>query len=204
MKRLKKFNRNVSLSSDVNDCIYYLIAWIKGLVRRPHMYDSLITNWHLLPFYNENSMDWALLAWTDKHKRPVLYTTSNKQFLPYECVIDSTIVINTIFYNSYNPDIRPQPTNKKLLKIMQLAYNLHANNKLIRETDIEFLYTLISFEEPYFVGFQPKRYFKEKSTNDLTPSLFDEIVDHISKGDFSIINQTDDFKYNPDNYNKSY
>lgn len=205
MKKLKKFNLSISMTSNLSDQIYYLVAWIKGLVRKRLVYDSSTKDWHLLPFYDKESLNWALLAWTDKQQRPILYTTSNKRFLTYECVVDHTVVINSTFYNVYNPIVKHYPTRRKLFKIMQLAYNLYANNNLSHDTDVEYLFTLISFEEPYFDEYQPKRYLQDTTTTkELTPSLFDQILESISKGDYSIIHQSVDLEYTPSNYGKSF
>lgn len=193
MKKLKKFNLSLSLTSNLNDKIYYLTAWIKGLIRKRQVYDSSLTkDWNLLPLYNKEFKDWALLAWNKKNDdgdRPILYTTSDttsvKRFLTYECVTDSAITITSEFYDTYHPIVKQYPSSRKLFKIMQLAYNLFADNSLSRETDVEYLFTLIAFEEPYFDGYIDERQLEDDTCNKqiLTLSRFDQLLKRINKGD---------------------
>ena len=192
--KLKRFNLQQSMNSNLNDQIYYLVAWIKGLVRRRHTYDSSSKDWSLLPFYDQQKHSWALLDWGDK-QRPVIYSTAGpggEQQIQYICAIDNNVIISQDFYRNYNPIVKYYPTRKKLLKIMQLAYNLHVNRKQISESNVEYLYTLIAFEEPYFGKYE---FEPPNIETRITLELFENLITIFTKGsktDISINRNRDD------------
>ena len=180
--KLIKFNQEISTKLNLNDQIYYLVAWIKGLIRRRHAYDSssMKKDWRLVPFCG-HKCSWALLAWTD-NERPVLYSTASRHFLEYKCAIYNKVVIDQTFYNQYNPIIKYYQTNRQLLKIMQLAYNLHATKNLIKESDVAHLYTLIAFEEPYFEGHEFDMNLKDEDIDVISSQIFGKLKNIFTTG----------------------
>ena len=156
MKKLLRFNAQKSVDDSLQDQVYYLVAWLKGLQRNTAAYNAAVPkrDWRLLPVYHRsNKRDWALLAWHPDQRVPTLYTTSTDKDAEYESAIDPLVVLDADFFRVEQPLVkRHVAPRRKLLKIMQVAYNLHARDKLLTDLDVVAVFTSIVHAEPHFIG----------------------------------------------------